>query len=490
MNHMAETCCTRNFVPGRPDIEYLRPGTRSSGDWSIRWVFSSLTTSWRHAWSNSLLIVLCTVLNTELVLSASRTSSPSTSSSTFLAPRSVIISSSVISFSWSGVSWAHGLMGSYSSAPEIHRNVWYFTDTRLDRINMSNKIHSIHSIRTYINTTVSLFPTCLVIHYSFIFIGSCQSLSILISSGAKLTITRIVGITLAGPITCSAISFPEAALICTNNSFKLCPSFNLNALERELLYEMRPYRGRFIICAGAYNPIYSASSYSCIKLHFLYRSQTVWFFLATIVFDEINQLLPMPHICVRSLESIAGRPVIVDIWHSTNHNHESCIWQLQEVPADICAAMLSQIGCRLLVASLAHLPRLPNLACTCVQKHHNPLSPNPFGIIKIFQRLQVPKCHQKICNCHLPVQGSIADLVQTGLSLDNGPMLLLHKLCHPDFLLPVEGTKVGLPHPFGKLLQGEFCWLQSDWGIAFGNAQGRRIITHTICIAWVILYLW
>jgi len=29
---MAQTWCTRNIVPGRPEIEYLVPGTQSSVD--------------------------------------------------------------------------------------------------------------------------------------------------------------------------------------------------------------------------------------------------------------------------------------------------------------------------------------------------------------------------------------------------------------------------------------------------------------------------
>jgi hypothetical protein len=57
------------------------------------------------------------------------------------------------------------------------------------------------------------------------------------------------------------------------------------------------------------------------------------------------------------------------------------------------------------------------------------------------------------------------------LSWDNGLMLLLYKPRHPYFLPLVEGTKVGLPHPFGKLLQGGFHLLQGDWGFAFHPAQ-------------------
>jgi len=49
-------------------------------------------------------------------------------------------------------------------------------------------------------------------------------------------------------------------------------------------------------------------------------------------------------------------------------------------------------------------------------------------------------------------------------------MLLLEKPRHPYFLLLVECTVVGLPHPFGKLLQGELCLLQANWGFAFCTA--------------------
>jgi len=134
-------------------------------------------------------------------------------------------------------------------------------------MNMWNIINSIHSIRTYINTTDSLFPTCcLLIHHSCIFIGYLRSQSIPISSGAQLTVTRLVGITLAGRITCSAISFPVAAFISLKISCSLCPSLNLKTFEWELLYEIWPYRDSFSICPGVNNPIYSLSNSSCVKL--------------------------------------------------------------------------------------------------------------------------------------------------------------------------------------------------------------------------------
>jgi len=66
---------------------------------------------------------------------------------------------------------------------------------------------------------------------------------------------------------CSAISFPAVALICTKYTFKLCPSFNLNTIERKLLYKIWKYGGLFIIYLGAYNTIYFSSNSSCIQLH-------------------------------------------------------------------------------------------------------------------------------------------------------------------------------------------------------------------------------
>jgi len=111
MNQIAQTWCSRNLVPGRHGIEYLRPGTRSSVDWLIGCAFSSLTWSSRQSCSNSLMIVLRTVFGTELLSSGWRTSSPSSTCSwTSLALLSLFISSSLISFSCSDVRWADTLI--------------------------------------------------------------------------------------------------------------------------------------------------------------------------------------------------------------------------------------------------------------------------------------------------------------------------------------------------------------------------------------------
>ena len=139
----------------------------------------------------------------------------------------------------------------------------------------------------------------------------------------------------------------------------------------------------------------------------------------------------MPQICVQSLELHAGCLVIVTVWHSMNHNHESCICQLWMVTSRFFAHALCQICHQSLVASPPLLPGLSNVTCTFLQKH-----------------------------------------------------------LHPCFLPLVERTTVRLPHPFGKLLEGEFRLLQADWGFAFSPAHVRQIIALIICIELVQSNLW
>jgi len=89
----------------------------------------------------------------------------------------------------------------------------------------------------------------------------------MISSCAHLALTRLVGITFAGLITGSAISFPVARFISTKNIFGSCQCFNLKAFERQQLYEIWPYMGSVIICPFVYNPISSSSNSFFWKVH-------------------------------------------------------------------------------------------------------------------------------------------------------------------------------------------------------------------------------
>jgi hypothetical protein len=101
-------------------------------------------------------------------------------------------------------------------------------------------------------------------------------------------------------------------------------------------------------------------------------------------FDEIIPLLRVPYICVCSLELHDECWVIVAVQHSTNYNHENCIWQLWDVTSRFVARALTQIRRRSLVAAHSLLPSLPNLTCTFLEKHLHPLSANLFGFIEVF----------------------------------------------------------------------------------------------------------
>jgi hypothetical protein len=56
---------------------------------------------------------------------------------------------------------------------------------------------------------------------------------------------------------------------------------------------------------------------------------------------------------------------------------------------------------------------------------------------------------------------------------DYGPLLFLEQPSNPSFLSLVECAIIGLPHPFGKLIQGGFSFLQADWELSLRTAQVR-----------------
>jgi hypothetical protein len=94
-----------------------------------------------------------------------------------------------------------------------------------------------------------------------------------------------------------------------------------------------------------------------------------------------------------------GCLVIVAIWDSKNHNHESCIWQLEDITSRDFARALTQILRWSLVTLLSLLLHLQSLTCTFLQKHPHPLPPNPFGIIEIFPKAATSQKSPK--NLHL-----------------------------------------------------------------------------------------
>jgi len=95
-----------------------------------------------------------------------------------------------------------------------------------------------------------------------------------------------------------------------------------------------------------------------------HRFEKVSLFRAAVLVNEINQLLPMPYICVRGLELFRGQNHILAIRLPANFHRERCIWELWEVTSHLWAWALSKIRRRSLVSSPALFPRLLNFACT------------------------------------------------------------------------------------------------------------------------------
>jgi len=65
-------------------------------------------------------------------------------------------------------------------------------------------------------------------------------------------------------------------------------------------------------------------------------------------------------------------------------------------------------------------------------------------------------------------------------------MLFLEEPIYQSFLPLVEHAMVGLPHPFGQLLQDEFSVLQADWGFTLCTTKVQRIVTLIIGIIFVV----
>jgi len=99
----------------------------------------------------------------------------------------------------------------------------------------------------------------------------------------------------------------------TKNSFTLCPSFNLKPIERELLYDIWPYRGSFKICAGVYDSIYCSSNSSCVKLC-LYLTVTALGHTMVLGNNEGRFLLVWKELCYGKAEMLGDAEEATRSW--------------------------------------------------------------------------------------------------------------------------------------------------------------------------------
>jgi len=161
MNHITQPCCASILNPCRPGIVYLLPRIPSAFNRQIEWLFGSLTPWLTQRCSNSLKRAWRTTFNIELQLFQLQTSRPvSTCDGISLACLLFLFLSSIISSSYSDVSWADQL---------ILQRFWIlsqcFEVERLAPIGTNiygwDSINSILSISTFINISIILFPTIL-----------------------------------------------------------------------------------------------------------------------------------------------------------------------------------------------------------------------------------------------------------------------------------------------------------------------------------------
>jgi len=134
-----------------------------------------------------------------------------------------------------------------------------------------NIINSIHSIRTYINTSIIFLPTILLsilCPLTSTLFQTFRSRCMIFCGCSHLAVTWLARSIFVSLIRCSAISFTVALLIFTKSLCVLCPSFKLKVLEWQQLYNIWLYMRSLIICPLVYDPIYSSSNLYCSKMFF------------------------------------------------------------------------------------------------------------------------------------------------------------------------------------------------------------------------------
>jgi len=312
-----------------------------------------------------------------------------------------------------------------------------------------------------------------------------QSLCIMLSSCSRPAITRPARITIVSLNTCSAISFPVALIISTPNIFTLCPSFNLEASERQQLYEIWPYMGSLIIGPCLYIPIYSSSNSSLSKVHL------------NIDVRMYGSFGP-PFLLMKSTNTSQCLTSVYEAW--------SCVgaWTIS-LPFDtqwiITVNVVFGNSGRLLLTGLpARSPK--SVASRLLARH-------PFFLAfrisaAISSRNIATHCqriHSALSKLHNGSQFSnVAKKSVTVVSQCWGPSrTCFHRFCPRImgwcFFLshPATHTLIhllnALPDSFGKLLQGEVRLLQANWRFAFWTARVQLIVALITCIIFIVGHL-
>jgi len=152
--YIIKSCDARNLIPGNCGILYTIPGNLVSDHLESRLAFGILTASSGKSESSRLLIVLRIIVITKQ-LSQLRTYQLYSCSWTTLTPFFVILSSTVIFYCYSIVSFMDRLI---LKCFRIQGDVSYCIDKYWNK-DVGNISKWIVSIRPYINTTIILLPS-------------------------------------------------------------------------------------------------------------------------------------------------------------------------------------------------------------------------------------------------------------------------------------------------------------------------------------------
>jgi len=275
----------------------------------------------------------------------------------------------------------------------------------------------------------------------------------------------------------------------TTNILTLCPSFNLKAFERQQLYKIWPYMGLLIISPCLYIPIFCSSNLSCSNVRYNIDVR---------MYGSFGPLF----LLMKSTNSSQCLPSLYEVWSCLGARTISLPFNNQWI---ITGNVVFGNSRRLL------LTFLPVCSPKSVAGHLLPCLPffltSRISLANFFKNTSTYSWQVHSALLKMTNSSKVSNLTTksaTAISEGRGPTwkcfnrfcprimdrcYFWRNSCHPYLLPLVECIKVGLPHSFGKLLQGELHFLHTDWGFAFSTAQVQRIVALISCIIFVVGHL-
>jgi len=195
-----------------------------------------------------------------------------------------------------------------------------------------------------------------------------------------------------------------------------------------------------------------------------YLCWNVWLYWVSTCFHENKYLLQCLILVNMFCSNFGHRQLLLPF----NYHWITCIIVVIGSIRLLDIATLSACSLKSIVSCWVSLPFLLSafldLKCINLVQHVKSVMLNGFRMIEIFQLWAGPKSRHPSVNYHLPVQQYILLTVHTGLPPANCLIQVCKRVNHPCFRTVIEHTIVGLLWCLSKLLCGQFCMPQADWG--------------------------